>query len=666
MFLPNIDKYIIEKEIYNKQCMEKYNFNNSNTLCIKGAMGIGKTKQLNDLIYKYDKVVVVSFRRTLDKEYVNNFPCFTLYEDIKGAYDTDIYNKIVVQIDSFYKIIGNIDLLILDEFTYTSMHLIQQVKHKETTFNTLMEYINNQNNKIIVIDALLETNDIKWFYYQKRKIKLIWNTYKKHHKIKIFNYDNKISIFENNIVNSLEKGENIVLATNQKNFLKNIEKIINTKCNRTIKCKFLNAENSDDINLEKWDNYNIVGYTPTIVAGISFEKEHFTKCFGYFTSSSAPAEMCMQQLFRVRNLYSNEMHICVQQNKVNIEYPKNREELEKYIIEKALLNVNEIMGIKLSRIHKTVIKDSYFWLYLDVKFKIYNSKTDFLNNLLKIFKNQGIENIIDVKETNFENDKLSRKHMKECSKEINNKLVEDIINAQEINSDRFDELHKKNYLKYNEKCELKKYNFRKTYNYYDKPIKRDDYVKFSKLTKQYKNCNIYWTFKDNIIKYIQDNLENKENKYNEKMEQIGEIFNNYRLYTANTTLLHKNRLYDKFLIGLEICNKIGLENIFDNKEFNFDNQKIINYLIERKKILELLFNINIDMDKINDIKYAIRILNGRLKYLFNVSIVIANRNKKTYKLKLMENWSDDFNPMKPNEKLMFEYSIMSLLENINM
>ena len=79
MFLPNIDKYIIEKEIYNKQCMEKYNFNNSNTLCIKGAMGIGKTKQLNDLIYKYDKVVVVSFRRTLDKEYVNNFPCFTCY-----------------------------------------------------------------------------------------------------------------------------------------------------------------------------------------------------------------------------------------------------------------------------------------------------------------------------------------------------------------------------------------------------------------------------------------------------------------------------------------------------------------------------------------------------------------------------------------------------------
>ncbi len=72
------------------------------------------------------------------------------------------------------------------------------------------------------------------------------------------------------------------------------------------------------------------------------------------------------------------------------------------------------------------------------------------------------------------------------------------------------------------------------------------------------------------------------------------------------------------------------------------------------------------MDKINDIKYAIRILNGRLKYLFNVSIVIANRNEKTYKLKLMENWSDDFNPMKPNEELMFEYSIMSLLENINM
>ncbi|RCH82272.1 hypothetical protein CU098_006636, partial [Rhizopus stolonifer] len=56
--------------------------------------------------------------------------------------------------------------------------------------------------------------------------------------------------------------------------------------------------NSDDINLDNWNNYDIVGYTPTIVAGISFEKIHFDKCFAYFVNNSSPAEMSLQQLFR--------------------------------------------------------------------------------------------------------------------------------------------------------------------------------------------------------------------------------------------------------------------------------------------------------------------------------------------------------------------------------
>ncbi len=123
----------INNTIYSSKNIKKYEFKeNFNALCIKANMGIGKTKALEPLLKKYNKVVIVSFRISLDKQYVNNFPDFELYSDIKeNTYETDIHPKIVIQIDSLYKLMGEVDLFILDEMTYTLNHLVTSAK-KET------------------------------------------------------------------------------------------------------------------------------------------------------------------------------------------------------------------------------------------------------------------------------------------------------------------------------------------------------------------------------------------------------------------------------------------------------------------------------------------------------------------------------------------------------
>lgn len=670
-YLGNISKYVIQKEIYKEPFMKKYYFEKEiDTLCIKGAMGIGKTKQLKKLIPKYKKVVILSFRKTLEAEYVKNFEDFELYYNIEeNIIDTYINNKVVIQIDSFHRIMGDIDLLILDEFIYTSMHLIESAKYRESCYNTLIEYISNKKTKIVVMDALLDTNTVKWFYHLDRKIKYICNTYEKHNDKIIYNYENKIGVFNNEIKKCLHNKEKIILSTNNKNYLNDLETKIKINF-PNIKYKFLNADNSNDIDLDNWNNYDIVGYTPTIVAGVSYENLHFDKVFGYFTSSSSPAELSLQQLFRVRNISTNEIHICVE-NKNNRSYPKNMDELDKYIIEKNTCLVNGVMGLKLSHINKRIDKDSYYYLYLDVQMKLFNSKNDYLRRLLKLLNLQGINNINNVTDKNDELDKQTRKDLLNTSKEINIKQINDIISSQEITDEIYNLYKNKHNLEYSEKNSMKKKKFRNIYRY-EKEISEEQYKKYCKLYTAYKNISICHTFKDNdrLIKYMETCIEDIEKEKINKLEKLGELdTKGRRMVTANTTILHKSKKWEKFIMGLEILNILGLDNISDNKEITINKDDIFNYINKREKIFRILFNLKeINLEEIKNDKNCLQILikyiNSRLKYLFNLTLKISNKKENKYKLTGLEVWNEDFNPMKEDEEILMDYAIKGIIDEI--
>ncbi|KAI7873268.1 hypothetical protein K492DRAFT_212076, partial [Lichtheimia hyalospora FSU 10163] len=74
-------------------------------------MGIGKTKQLVNLCNNFNKVIIVTFRVSLGREFLNKFKGFTFYQDIKGVIDLDLLDKVIVQIDSLWRVQGVADLL---------------------------------------------------------------------------------------------------------------------------------------------------------------------------------------------------------------------------------------------------------------------------------------------------------------------------------------------------------------------------------------------------------------------------------------------------------------------------------------------------------------------------------------------------------------------------
>jgi hypothetical protein len=141
----------IQKHQYESPSMLPYSFiyngRDYDIIAIKANMAVGKTEKLYDIIDNYEKVVIVSFRISLDKQYAERLSNFELYLNInKDVYDTSIHNKIIVQMDSFNKVRGEIDLLIIDEITYRMFQLIYSQK-KEENFNSIKQYLNNPSTK---------------------------------------------------------------------------------------------------------------------------------------------------------------------------------------------------------------------------------------------------------------------------------------------------------------------------------------------------------------------------------------------------------------------------------------------------------------------------------------------------------------------------------------
>jgi hypothetical protein len=664
--MEEINQYIISNEIYNESYMKKYEFNkenNINTICVKAAMGVGKTKNLKELINKYNKIVIVSFRVTLDKAYVKQFNDFVLYSDIKDSkYDTLENNKMVIQIDSLHRLTGPVDLLILDEITYTMMHLVERAKYREGSYNALQEYIKDKSVKIIAMDALMDIDILNWFFMCKRKIHYIENQYEKHKDKKVINYKFNIGNFTESIINNLKNNNKIILATNYKGFIEHLKVIIKEKIGY-INGRFLTADNSDDIDIENWDKYDIVAYTPTIVAGISYENLHFDKCYGFFINTSAPAEMSLQQLFRVRNLTDNEIHICFE-NRDNTVYPINDEDINSYIINRSNCLIDGVMGVKIKRKNNKIIQDLYYHLYKNVQKRLFISKNNYEDILIKLFNKQGINDIITINDNDFLKDKEIRKGMAQTVKEISETLIEDILNADEINQDTAEYLQKKLYLTYEEKNQLKKYTFRNVYRYND-DINKELFKKYWKKYKYYKNINIYYSFENKILEYLNVMLENKEIQKINKTKMIEED----NTTCNNISILHDNKKYEKFLIALDIVRNIGFDSILDNKDIELDVSKMYKYINEKQHIINLTYNSkSIDISNIIDEnekrKKMLIYLNSKLKSVFNIYISLKDRKNNKYIIKGLELWNEKINPLYRNDELIDKYEMEIFISNI--
>jgi len=107
--------------------------NETDTVLLESQPGTGKTTAICDAVTAFPRVVVVTFRTSLASMYTQMLhPAgFGDYRKVQkngdGNYHTDEYPRLVIQLDSLWRLQGGADLLVLDEASYT-------IDHAATTF----------------------------------------------------------------------------------------------------------------------------------------------------------------------------------------------------------------------------------------------------------------------------------------------------------------------------------------------------------------------------------------------------------------------------------------------------------------------------------------------------------------------------------------------------
>ena len=553
-------------------------------LAIKSNMNTGKTYSLPNLFNDFQKIVVIYSRISLNVSIYNKWKQygFEIYSDIKeSSINTNLHNRVIVQIDSLHRLSGSIDLLILDEIETTHEHLCGSKLLEKTNecFQTLMNYT-KYTPKIILADANLKDDTINHLLQTREQTRTqtreqnhtnnnttnilkIKNTYLSFCTIKTrFYFDEKI--FFDKIQTFVKNDKKIVCPTNSKKKAKLLEKII-LDVNPTYKILRIDMENRCT-DVDTWLNYDVVIYTPTITAGVSFDHKHFDKVCAYFTKKSTSVEQSSQMLFRCRHLNDNEMHILMPPDDENISRPLEEEGIKEYINEKIKTGNGFLKqdGLKIDRYNQRVQETKYFKMYVSYLKKEHLSFSLFHSYMRQVLENHGAQ----ISYEKFNKDELSWEErlyrdefsdrIGELNVEIKEEEANEIRDAKPIVYAEYEKLiNKRTEMTKEEITSVKKYNL---------------YTAFNKQTCD--TVDVEW-IKTNI-KYIQ-----AVKRYKEICAQdCGSIES-----SLNYCLEKKEQTYKEMMVNKNILQISDDECISsdDENEYHERNTKLQTMKIERKK-----------------------------------------------------------------------------------
>lgn len=503
-----------------------------------------------------------------------------------------------------------------------------------------------EDNHIIFMDALFNDEWIDFIKFFNRKIHYIINKYSIHNDKKIYNYGTNLTGFISEIKRSIAKGENIVIASNNKKKINFINDVIVNDF-PSIKKLIIKRENNLNYDLNQWKSVQVLAYTPSIVAGISYTEKHFDKMFGIFCNSSATADMAVQQLFRVRDISTKQFHICCEVTGKN-DYPTDNDEIRKMIIEEDKCLLTGMENITINYIKKDIVEDEYFRLfniYQKTKFKSCNN---YINELIYLLKEQGINDIIDVKKYDENDKKILLKQKKEFNKLVRETEAIRTENALDISDIEEEDIKRRNIRTEDDEYILRKHKLKKILKIKD--ITKDIILKYDKKGQQLWNLSYvfgYEDYKNQLIKRIE---------YDEKKLDID---------NDNTIRLGRKRKYEKMLICDHIIKYIGFDGPLDNKRIDINKNKFKDYILKYSNIIEKYFKCNkFNIEKFNNkdwYKISKIYINSKLKSIYNISIVDDIKNKKHY-IKGLEFWCDDnvtyknieiIDEIKNNENILF-------------
>ena len=633
--LRKIDEIHADEKI-NSNDIGSYNERmNKDVLLLKSPMGTCKTERIKEYINQHSstlkRIAYITYRRTLDREIQSSLEHlgFVLYENLTPKeYETN--DRIVIQIDSLHKLRGKVDLLILDEFRYTKSHLIGFTKYKKIAWDTLIEYCVN-TPKIIVADALLTQHHVDFFSELGRTCYVVENLYKPMQNLTCYFHTIKEGLTKY-LLNLLDKNKKIVIPSNSRKFIDTLYELLTKKYPNKKIGKI--TKYSSFIPPKEWGEYDVLMYSPTITAGISFVKKHFDERVAYFTNNSASAENCAQMLFRVRQTFSNDIHIFIN----NIEFkkfiPVHPEDIDRWIKNEDELYVHT--PLNLNRIKNEYIRDKFYYNFREEIRNRNLSRIDFKGVLNGFLYEQGITS---KKYNDGENEE--EKVLEELKKEFynNTKIVNDkkfkkIVETELVcnNINLIEEKTDKNEEDENKILKHDLYTTFFTEPYLNKILK-DVNNKDNILIEINKRIDLEFVKKNINKRYAFQNLKNaKSENYEEYLLSKIDSIERKRLECSNIERFNFYKKYHQLYKLNKFLNLLGFNSVFDKTGVKIDLEKVKEFRLENNEhysclfdIKELKKDINTKTMKGNTLDELL--LNDLFKKFYNVRIVRSTNRK---------------------------------------
>ncbi len=113
---------------------------------------------------------------------------------------------------------------------------------------------------------------------------------------------------------AVRAGERVVVCSSTKRFVLELQERAETRCPRArVVAHFSGSEGDEplrDVD-SRWSQADLLIYSPSVTAGVSFERAHFDRLFANFVCSryTPGVEIALQQLFRARQLRGGSMTV---------------------------------------------------------------------------------------------------------------------------------------------------------------------------------------------------------------------------------------------------------------------------------------------------------------------------------------------------------------------
>tara|TARA_R110000765_G_scaffold346636_1_gene436765 strand:- start:39 stop:3662 length:3624 start_codon:yes stop_codon:yes gene_type:complete len=300
---------------------------------IKSPMGTGKTYGMKPILSGDYTILYLSCKRAfgnsifcdIEQYGFKNYMNFEDKSEIKGC------SKILCSIESIKYCAEDYDYVIMDECETLFSNMSGAMILKNNAMENLMKLsqIISNTDHLILMDAYVGKRTIDFVkenYKNEDDVVCIENSYKYAERTYRECVDTKIgdtkigkkSFFKSEIMNALKKGLKIAVCSGSRTLLEEIEMEVKV-LEKKKKYLFYNKSNpleSGVVVNDEWDDIDLLMYSPTITAGISYNltgsNKQFDKLFVYIGFVGNPlARDLLQAHKRVRDFKCTEIVVCI-------------------------------------------------------------------------------------------------------------------------------------------------------------------------------------------------------------------------------------------------------------------------------------------------------------------------------------------------------------------